>query len=395
VTSVLTGDITAGQDPNITDPQERLRRTGMIPEASIYYYNGLYPDELAVAIFNAVARGADVINLSLGVACGDKCDPTEDCGGLNNMIRFATQSGAVVVAAAGNSDGLCTSPGPPDCNVCLPAIRPEVLSVANVDTSTLFGPVAYDDADIHPLSSSGYMRVGVAGQWGYLWPNGVDIPAVSIAAPGVLSHFFLGADGGYMDYNELAGTSFASPIVAAGAALMREEAVGAQDPFPYDVSMMKARVLARGDGTGSPGTFLSAVWGTGRVKFHPYDDLEAPKGTAYHRFTLNENEIVTIGAHGSSALPAEVTQWRMGMDVKWGDMSAIPYVVIQYFDVCGGTRALLTDWLAGLERRALFDSSWFDADTCIEIRVNGYSIPPGGVEISIFEYYHSGDPANH
>lgn len=400
VASILLGDITEGQDPNITDPLERLRRTGMAPEAALYYFNASYPDEIAAAIFSAVGRGVDVVNLSLATSCGDEvddlgpCSAMADCGGMNQMIRFATDAGVLVVAAAGNSS--CgVSPGPPSCNVCQPAIRPEVLSVGNIHT---FGSADYDAAEIASNSSTGKIRVGVAGQHASLYPNGVDIPAVSISAPGTLSHFFFGSQNGYLDWGgqHQSGTSFASPIVAGGAALLRQE-LGYASPFHRDVRMLRAKVLAMGDGTGAiAGASMSEVYGAGKVKFHPFDSMQAPKGQGHQKFVLHENEVVNLdAAHAPGALPAEATQWKMGMDIDVVDYSAIPYVLLTYLDVCGGTRWLATDWAAGLERHMVLDSSSFDANTCIRVSVSGYSIPPGGVTISVFDYYHSGDPTEH
>jgi len=394
VASVLTGDITEGQDPTITDPLERLRRTGMAPEAALYYLNASYPDEIAVALFNAVARGADVINLSLASPCPPACSPVADCGGINQMIRFATDSGALVVAAAGNENFFCIDQGPPFCSVCQPALRPEVLAVGNVHS---FAGFSYEDANIHPLSSRGSIRVGVAGQHAGNYPNGVDVPAVSIAAPGTFGLFFFGNAQGYLEPPQYqTGTSLAAPVVAGAAVLMRQE-MGYTNPFFSDAHMLRAKILAMGDGTGViSGGRVGEVFGTGKAKFHAYDSLVAPKGQGHQQFTLHENEIVTLDAsHFPGSLPPEATQWKMGMDIRVHDYSAIPYVLLTYQDVCGGTRWLATDWRAGLERYMTLESSSFDSDTCIRISVSGYSIPAGGVTISVYDYYHSGDPADH
>ena len=81
--------------------------------------------------------------------------------------------------------------------------------------------------------------------------------------------------------------------------------------------------------------------------------------------------------------------------MKWTDLSAIPYVTFTYRDVCGGDRVLAVDSAAGLERHMVLDSTSFDSETCIVIDIYGLSVPPVGVEISAFEYYHSGDPTEH
>lgn len=393
VTSILAGDITEGQDPAITDPLERLRRTGMVPEASILYFQASYPDEIAAAVFNAVGAGADVVNLSLAYECDPqpRCSATTNCGGVNEMIRFATESGTLIVAAAGNNTGICYSPGPPDCTVCQPAVRPEVLAVGNIHTPA---GLPYDDAQIAGSSSRGWVRVGIAGQYASSFPNGVDVPAVSIAAPGTFSHFFFGTNHEYLDWGGQyqTGTSLASPVVAGAAALMRQE-LWYGHPFHYDVNMLRAKVIAMGDGTGGP---YSESYGAGKAKFHPFDSMQAPKGQGHQQFTLQENQVVTLDAsHWPDPLPPEATQWKVGVDIKAIDYSAIPYVLLTYQDVCGGTRWLATDWRAGLERHMILDSQHFDDETCIRISVSGYSVPPGGVTVSVYDYYHSGDPSEH
>ncbi|KPK16401.1 MAG: hypothetical protein AMJ62_05810 [Myxococcales bacterium SG8_38] len=393
VSSIAAGDLTQGQDPNTTDPYERRTRTGVAPEASILYLTANSTGFLSAAIASAFLLGADVINLSLGVAeCSH--DLKTDCGGLNQVIRTVTEGGALIVAAAGNEQtptGRCR-PGS-DCSVCYPAIRPSVVAVGNVETAR---GLDYDLADIAETSSRGTVTVGIGGRYSALFPEGVAIPVVSIAAPGNLCSYF--SEEGTYDEIGRSGTSFAAPVIAAGAGLVREEF----GPAVRDARMLKSHILAMGDGTDAEtpsrgvAVGMSSTWGAGRVKFHSFESMESPKGIAHRSFHLRENEraILTAADTKGERFDPRVTQWKMGMYIDASDLSGIPYVLISYHDTCNGRRIIAADLEAGLERHAVLESPAVN-QACLEIRVYGYSVPEGGVEVFVTDYYHSGDPAQH
>ena len=147
--------------------------------------NGIAMD-LATAIYDAVAAGDRVINMSLAnfscayadsVGQPDLCGPDIDEA---KAVEYALAHNVVVVAAAGN-DGY-DSP-------TYPASYPGVLSVAATDNNG---------------------TVQCFSQWG---------SSANIAAPGVrIVSTWNGANG--FSYFVLDGTSMAAPQVAAAAALM-------------------------------------------------------------------------------------------------------------------------------------------------------------------------------
>ncbi len=126
-------------------------------------------------ILYAMRRGADVINLSFGMA--------HDSNYVERAIEEAERAGVVVVVAAGNR-GLG--------QVDFPAYLPEVIAVAAVDETLVRAP----------FSNYG--------------------PEVALSAPGVdlLSTF------GSQSYARWSGTSFAAPLVAGGAALILQKYPG-------------------------------------------------------------------------------------------------------------------------------------------------------------------------
>lgn len=125
---------------------------------------------VAQAIQYAVDHGAQILNLSLSFA--------DDSTVLKTAIDYAASHNALVIAAAGNQAG--TAPR-------YPAAYPSVLSVAGTE------------ADDTLSSESNYGST------------------VDMAAPGVSIFSTLNADA----YAAWTGTSFASPIVAAVAGLLK------------------------------------------------------------------------------------------------------------------------------------------------------------------------------
>jgi subtilisin family serine protease len=184
--------------------------------------NGDTMDE-ATGIYDAVAAGARVINLSL---TNEPCStaPT-DCGpdpDSEAAVEYAIAHGVVVVSAAGNFDS--TEP-------VYPASYPGVLSVA----------AGTDQGLVDPAGGGAYLDFSEYGD------------AADIAAPGidVLSTW---DDGNYAVES---GTSMAAPHVAAAAAL-----VIAADPAlsgPQVTTILRQTASPLGAGS-SPldGGFLNA-----------------------------------------------------------------------------------------------------------------------------------------
>ncbi|MBN3769275.1 MULTISPECIES: S8 family serine peptidase [unclassified Burkholderia] len=177
------------------------RMRGLAPNAELMSFrvferDAVEADTLYIfeAVRNAVDRGADVINLSLGQ---EKVDEV-----LEEAIKYAERNGVLVVAASGN-DGHSAS--------VFPASYPEVVSVAAVGRSGTFPP--------------GSVHAG--------WPKRVEgtdsndfVPAfsnhgkVELAAPGVAVISTVGVGG----YAAKDGTSMACPVVSGFAAWLLEAA---------------------------------------------------------------------------------------------------------------------------------------------------------------------------
>ncbi|MFG3348451.1 type VII secretion-associated serine protease mycosin [Streptomyces sp. NPDC048018] len=163
-------------------PRKGTGFVGLAPEATIIPIrqndekNSGKSDSMAEAIKHALAKGADVINISQ-----DTTQPLSEDSSLGKAVAQAIDAGAVVVASAGNDgmDGKLKN--------TYPAAFPGVLAVASSDRNN----------ERAAFSQSGTF-VGVAAP-------GVDIVST---VPG----------GGQCVDN---GTSFSAPYVAGVAALLK------------------------------------------------------------------------------------------------------------------------------------------------------------------------------
>lgn len=166
---------------------------------------------LALAVRRAVDLGATVVNIS-EVACRTVAEGLFD-GPLGAAVQYATDvEDAVVVVAAGNADS-CRPGNPASRN---PA-APESDSWNSV--TTLASPAWYDDY---------VLTVGAVEPDGTPSDYSLPGPWVDVAAPGSGLVSLNPGTAGLVDHTvgpsgaqPVSGTSFATPLVAATAALVR------------------------------------------------------------------------------------------------------------------------------------------------------------------------------
>jgi subtilisin family serine protease len=232
---------------------------GTAPGARLYAVrvadpNGLITDSALLCGLEWVIRHADVVdvaNLSFsgtGNAIGPCTDPRrlkQDRLGkrapvdrMHQKICRATARGVTVVAAAGNAAM--------DASTVTPAVYDEVITVsAFADYDGLPGAKAAIPTDCPPYNPDDHFAdFSNFGQ------------PVDISAPGVCT--LSTVPGGNYGYVE--GTSFAAPLVAGGAALVR-----AKNPT-MSPARVRARLLAlaiRGTVTGDPDVYPEGVLNIG------------------------------------------------------------------------------------------------------------------------------------
>ena len=202
------GTFVAGEIAALTD--NGLGIAGLAPPARLLVAKvvrddgSIAPRAEASAIRWAVRSGAKVINLSLG-GTRDPADPSVDGFSYQERraVDYAVRNGALVVASVGNG---ADAPSQPWRYASYPAALPHVLGVAAYGRS----------GDVPSFSNRDDVYVDIAAP-------GQDMLSLF---PRSLTKAFPGcADQGYSscgpkDYRHADGTSFASPQVAAAAALL-------------------------------------------------------------------------------------------------------------------------------------------------------------------------------
>jgi len=165
---------------------------GMAPAASIMPLKvlgaegGGSTDDVAAAVVWATDNGADVINLSLGGSSDLLGRIFAQASPVNDAIMYANDNGVVVVAAAGNDDTFLTAYNP-ETPVLVVNASNELEETARFSN---FG-------DPRAVSAAGARIISTAPTYPtVIWPDGSE------------------------GYEELDGTSMASPHVAGIAALM-------------------------------------------------------------------------------------------------------------------------------------------------------------------------------
>lgn len=215
-----------------------------------------YGDTLSVgrAIYYAISRGVDVINLSLGSAGQDPY--------VRGAVEAATKAGILVVAASGNDGCECIS---------YPANYPEVLAVGALDTNNNYAT----------FSS---------------WGNELDI-----VAPGTNYRTAYWTSGNQTTayVNGVAGTSFSSPLVAGLATRIKSHRANAT-PLQLIAALTESTNHLGTTAT----TILDKRYGFGSTNAA---QATARMTTAVHEVQTYQFDPVAVGSYLNPSLPVEKT----------------------------------------------------------------------------------------
>ncbi len=215
--------------------------------------SGGFPDSyLADAIDYAREQGVDVINLSLGGASPDSAE-------LMQAIQAATAAGIIIVVSAGNSGNSgATQPNYPAFNAVNPSVSNGLIMIAgglnpNGTLNTASNP---------PGSAQDFYMV--APGWQIIVPD--------FGPPGAVPGFQTCGLGPNGDLCQIQGTSYASPMIAAAVALLK-------DAFPGLTPTQVVNLLYdTADDLGAVGT--DSLYGRGRLNigraFQPVGPLASP-----------------------------------------------------------------------------------------------------------------------
>lgn len=391
VTWVAAGSIEEGQDPSVTNASARAERSGIARETVIDYYGANDCDAVTRAVQRAVARGVDVVNMSLRAdfinESTSSCDAAYNCGGLNEAIRAATDAGVVVVKSAGNFGET-----DPDCGITYPAWRPEVIAVGSL--RTLGGSGTLATVPVDATSSRGGVGIRYAGA-------GFDRTAAGLAlvAPGFWECFATGASG-YSCLTTASGTSFAAPAVSGAVALFAH--VLSPSGNIANARDVLVNALLMGDRGNTVG--LSTTEGLGRMRvFAPTSSvLTAPWGWGTHRVTAAAGTLTTFTVWDAGPESPGVREWRWAAASFENDLRNLQTdYTLSVADACDPVhgRVIVKSDLSFDPRKRieLSQSEVCPAGRptcrCLEMEVRIFAAPPGGARIHMADYFHGGNPS--
>ncbi len=158
----------------------------------------------AAGIRWAVNQGARVVNLSFGAVRDPKAPSLDSYSKAEaQAVAYAVKKGAVVVAAAGNSDEAYTTPWP---YASWPAALPHVIGVGALTKSGNVPDFSDEDSTFVDMAAPG---VGIFSTFPKL---------LTSAQPDCTEQGYTACAIGELEHPE--GTSFAAPQVAAAAAVL-------------------------------------------------------------------------------------------------------------------------------------------------------------------------------
>lgn len=390
VTGTAVQDLMDNQDPAFSE-KERDKRTGMAPEARIYYYYiGCSTAAVRAALDQAVSDGADIINMSFGF---DVCHPGADGSGVNGALAAARSAGALPVAATGNASNTSGGVDYLDdvCEISWPASRPDVIAA----TGLLSCDETVWDLDVGAgISSMGGINVSTIGGY-YSTAAGVDL-----AAPGC-QRFAVREGSGY-ETNQYAGSSIATPTIAGAAADLRN-ALWTSAGRSVRGGELLVMMLLMGDGSngrhfGTPAygfdqTMPNRRSGYGRMKMWWPASLTAPAGWGTHIVTIHQGETIAFSVGGSGPESSSITEWKWA--VTWFDnqLAYLSDIDVSVYNTCpagGGPAQYITGQNDGDFRNRIRLTTAEISGRCLEMRLYGYSVRPEGVEVYSADMFHSG-----
>jgi hypothetical protein len=411
VTQIIAGDIESFSDPNVSDPVEQRRRSGISPGSEIYYYgmgqNALNCQGTFAAIEAAIDDGVDILNMSFQLSC-NVCSRFCDPCGLNTALSNAAGTGMLTVSAIGNS----LSPPPVGtCDAAYPASRRDGLAVGFLHSSNAGqAAIPYNSQRISDTLGAAQDIQGSSSRGGMpvrLFTGGMQRFAVAdLAAPGSYeTNWYLtppGSYGGTPLWSE--GSSWAAATVTGAAAVMRH-AGNAMGFWFNDARALLVNMLLMGDGYQydfNGGSFRPVGFdprsGAGRVHMHHPDDLVQPAGWGWHRFVLSQGQVATFPVGDPGAEDSRVRQWKSAMTWVESDYDNIADIILSVHNTCApaGQSSFVDNDVSFDIRKRIVLSSANISGRCLEGRVEAWGIPAGQTRtVYVADYFHSGDPTAH
>lgn len=402
---VAAGSIEAGQDPNFPGSGNfnQQSRSGIAPEADLYYYQVNSCNALSSALQRAVQDGVDVANFS-GWVASQGCASSFDCGGVNASIKAANDAGMMFAACAGNGGGgTCLGSG---CNLWFPGWRPDSFSVNGLAVEGVapnYTPRDYTSSPIGNTSTGACIasQGGMAAQT--LAGTPFSASGVAMTAPGQWNNsaefsltYHSSSSTGVL------GCSFATPSVAGNAGLLRQmfNSIGWSGS---DARGLFVNMLLQGDNWADPGSGdlpagISSQGGYGRLRMHypSNDSLVAPWGWGWQSFVIQQGQTVEWTVWDSGPESQSVTHWKWAFAWFDDNLNSSSDIVIEVRDVCapGGPVMVRSDYSYDYRKGIRL---WAPSigGKCLVMRATAFLTPAGGTRVYTADYFHGGDSSTH
>ncbi|MEZ4322586.1 MAG: hypothetical protein R3F61_34280 [Myxococcota bacterium] len=290
VASILLGDITAGQDPNVTGTVARRQRSGVARGArgvGVANYNGSLLDNVLANSTYAPkvltrSESSGVPNCSAGSSANQR---------LNSIF----EAGVASFQSHGNNP-----PSGAACTVSAPGAAIAAFTVGSYDTNSSDNPTIRSNSSTGPAPDGRTLIDMVLPQRyenaypHYAWPQDSN---------GNTYHY--GAEWDPMNPGPewFGSSSAATPAMAGSAMLVRHWFLDTYGSAIDDPGLLYANLLLMGDrqsANGDPGTRMISNfhprWGAGKLRLRQFDStgMEAPYGYSSGSVCVGRDETVRI-----------------------------------------------------------------------------------------------------
>ncbi len=381
VTGIALGDLTDGQDPLVSNADDRVDRSGFAREAALYFWRAESDGSILKVLDDVTYYDIPVLNMSISAAGDTSCKGEST---LSRAVNTLFESGTVTFIASGNNG----HDDPADCRVEEPGSAIAAFVVGGHTNS------AYTDGETQVRSGPIWVD---SDRGGCSWAEGKWRTIIDMTAPACRMWVFNesgGYDQVYTYYKDgeqrtkECATSFAAPTVTGAAVefidyYRNERSAAIDDPW-----ILTAHMLLMGDrqsidqnGNGfKTATGFDNVWGAGRLKMRKFDDagMDDPWGYATVTTCIGDGNNYYVPDANGMLIPASVDAFKAVLfyyDWRHEQGTSIDRVnlTLQKKNPDGTWSDLITDTGDYDEKKRIFYNHFYN-DTYYRIRIQGESV---------------------
>lgn len=311
--SIMAGDVTAGQDSDVTGAADRRKLSGVARGSEVWTVPMLVSADVD-AVFT-VHGSVAIAAASAGMSSADPLCEGRD--GYSVAWNMWYEQGVALFKSAGNNTPSSTT----NCTVSSPGAAIGVFTVAasTVDGSAAGDPEVRDDQSARGGTSTegrGRTIIGITG------PTRMSFPYPHYAWPqdssGVECHYGPDWDGVGCDNEDFPQTSAATPAVAGGAELFRDWYTTEKSALMNEPGILYANMLLMGDRADVNATSLPPatplitgydnLWGAGQLRLRRFDalGLDNPARYVTGKTCVAQGVATTIPMTPNASMPQNV-----------------------------------------------------------------------------------------